>query len=231
MPVPESFVSSLAAMPIFAGLERTTLELIAQGMRVRRFRRGEVIFHIGDPGDALFVVMTGQVKIVLPGETGDEVILTTLGPGEVFGELALLDGAARSASAVALVATQTVVLQREAFRALLDRSPSIRDSLLASLAAEIRRLTDQVEELHVLDVPGRLAACLVRLAAGRGADPDGSVVLPAGLTQGDIAAMVGCTRQSVNKQLGRFALDGLVRVDPNHIVVLDLERLRTAIRR
>ncbi len=95
-------LASLAAIPFFGGLEPAALERLAAAMRARRFRRGEVIFHIGDPGDALFVIVSGEVKISLPSETGDEAILATLRPGDVFGELALLDGAPRSASASAL---------------------------------------------------------------------------------------------------------------------------------
>ena len=92
-------VASLARIPFFAGLETAALERVAAGMRTRRFRRGEVIFHAGDPGDALFIIVSGEVKIAVPSETGDEAILATLGAGDVFGELALLDGAPRSATA------------------------------------------------------------------------------------------------------------------------------------
>ena len=106
-------VASLARIPFFAGLDDDALERVASGTRTRRFRRGEVIFHAGDPGDALFIIVSGEVKIALPSETGDEAILATLRPGDVFGELALLDGAARSATASALAATEAVVLPRE----------------------------------------------------------------------------------------------------------------------
>ena len=157
-------IASLAAIPFFGGLEPDALDRLAAGMRSRRFRRGEVIFHIGDPGDALFVIVSGEVKISLPSETGDEAILATLRPGDVFGELALLDGAPRSASASALTPTETVVLPRERFRELIATETGVRDALLASIAGELRRLTTHVEELHFLDITGRLAARLVRLA-------------------------------------------------------------------
>src|SRR6185295_17969555 len=136
--------------------------------RSRRFRRGEVIFHLGDPGDALFVIVSGEVKITLPAETGDEAILATLRPGDVFGELALLDGAPRSASASALTPTEAVVLPRDRFRELIATETGFRDALLTSIAGELRRLTTHVEELHFLDITGRLAARLVRLAQESG---------------------------------------------------------------
>ncbi len=225
-------LASLAAIPFFAGLNPESLERVAAGMRSRRFRRGEVIFHLGDPGDALFVLMSGDVKISLPSETGDEAILATLRPGDVFGELALLDGAPRSASATALTATETVVLPRDRFRELIATEAGVRDALLASIAGELRRLTTHVEELHFLDMTGRLAARLVRLAQEGGVPaPDGTVRLRANLTQADLAAMVGCTRQSVNKLLGQFTDDGLVRMDRDGIAILDMGGLLAASRR
>jgi CRP-like cAMP-binding protein len=221
-------VASLARIPFFAGLDSDALERVAAGTRTRRFRRGEVIFHAGDPGDALFVIVSGEVKISVPSESGEEAILTTLHEGDVFGELALLDGAPRSASAAALVATETVVLPRERFRELVATEPAIRDALLASLAGELRRLTTHVEELHFLDMTGRLAR-LVRLAGESGSpDPDGTIHLRASLTQAELASMVGCTRQSVNKLLGQFSDAGLVRLDREGIAVTDLPGLVTA---
>jgi CRP/FNR family cyclic AMP-dependent transcriptional regulator len=225
-------LDSLAAIPFFGGLEPAALERLAATMRSRRFKRGEVLFHIGDPGDALFVIVSGEVKISLPSDTGEEAILATLGPGEVFGELALLDGSPRSASASALVATETVVLPRERFRELIATEAGVRDALLASIAGELRRLTTHVEELHFLDITGRLAARLVRLAnEGGTALPDGGIRLRTNLTQGDLAAMVGCTRQSVNKLLGQFTDDGLVRQDREGIVVIDMAGLASAAHR
>jgi CRP/FNR family cyclic AMP-dependent transcriptional regulator len=225
-------LASLAAIPFFGGLDPVALERLAGTMRARRFRRGEVIFHIGDPGDALFVIVSGEVKISLPSETGDEAILATLRPGDVFGELALLDGAPRSASAAALTPTETVILPRDRFRELIATETGVRDALLASIAGELRRLTTHVEELHFLDITGRLAARLVRLAQEGGtANPDGSIRLRTNLTQADLAAMVGCTRQSVNKLLGQFMDDRLVRLERDAIVVTDLDGLMAASRR
>jgi CRP/FNR family transcriptional regulator/CRP/FNR family cyclic AMP-dependent transcriptional regulator len=229
-----AFEESLARIPFFAGLDESDIERVAAGTRTRRFRRGEVIFHAGDPGDALFIIVSGEVKISLPSDEGDEAILATLHEGDVFGELALLDGAPRSATASALVATEAVVLPRDRFRELIATVPAVRDVLLSSLAGELRRLTTHVEELHFLDMTGRLAAKLVRLAREAGAGPSGQggpYRLRATLTQAELASMVGCTRQSVNKLLGQFSDDGLVRVDRDGIYVLDLDGLVAASRR
>jgi CRP/FNR family cyclic AMP-dependent transcriptional regulator len=228
-------IEALERVQLFAGLDRGTLERLATGLRTRRFRRNEVLFHQGDPGDSLFIVTAGAVKIVLPSEEGDEAILATVRPGAFFGELALLDGAPRSATAVAMEPTETLVLPRDRFRQLIDTEPATRDALLAALAGELRRLTDHVEELHFLDMTGRMAARLLRLAQGAGAAgaaaADGTIRLDGSYTQGDLASMIGATRQSVNKLLGQFVDDGLIRVDPDAIVIVDLPGLERTARR
>jgi CRP-like cAMP-binding protein len=226
-----SVVSALTAMPFFAGLDSAALDRLASGTRTRRFRRGEVVFHVGDPGDALFVISSGAVKITLPSENGEEAILATLQPGDVFGELALLDSAPRSATAVALEPTETMVLQRDRFRQLLATEPTIRDAVLANMAAEVRRLTTHVEDLHFLDVTGRLAKCLLRLAGEGRPDGAGGIRLRSALSQSELAAMVGCTRQSANRVIGQFTDDGLIRLERDSIVVIDLPGLERATRR
>jgi CRP-like cAMP-binding protein len=228
-----SMEDALAAVPLFGGLDAEGLANLVRGMRVRRFRRGETVFHVGDPGDALFIVMSGAIKITLPADSGDEAILATLRPGDFFGELALLDGAPRSATAIAIDATETYILPRDRFRELIAIEPVMRDTVLATMAAEVRRLTHHVEELHFLDITGRLASRLARMSNEAGASrlPDGAVRLPGPLTQGDLAAMIGCTRQSVNKLLGMFTDDGLIRLERDRIVVLDLDGLLRAAHR
>ncbi len=231
MTVPDSLVVALRGIPFFAGLDAAALDRVAAGTRLRRFRRGETIFHAGDPGDALYVIVSGGVKITLPSETGEEAILATLRPGEVFGELSLLDGAPRSATAAALEPTETVILQRDTFRQLLATEPTIRDHLLVALATELRRLTTHVEDLHFLDVTGRLAKVLLRLVEEGGVrGSDGHVRLRP-LSQSDLAAMVGCTRQSVNRVIGQFTDDRLIRLERDGIVIADLAGLTRAARR
>jgi CRP/FNR family transcriptional regulator, cyclic AMP receptor protein len=224
---------ALTAVPLFRGLDEDGLETLMRSMRIRRFRRGETIFHVGDPGDALFIVVSGSIKITLPADTGDEAILATLRPGDFFGELALLDGAPRSATAIAIEPTETYILPRERFKDLVASDPVMREAVLATLAAEVRRLTHHVEELHFLDITGRLASRLARMTGEAGAArlDDGAIRLPGPLTQGDLAAMIGCTRQSVNKLLGMFTDDGLIRLERDRIVVLDLDGLLRAAHR
>ena len=229
---PGALRAVLESVPLFRDLPDADLGVLAASLRTRRYRRGEVIFHQGDPGDALHIILAGRVKISSPSDTGVEAILTTLRPGEFFGSLALLDGAPRSASATAVEPAETLILPRERFRQLLNDHPAIRDHVLAELARELRRLTFHVEELHFLDIAGRLAARLVRMVEEQGSVPgSGEIRLEGPITQGELAAMVGSTRQSVNKLLGYLTDDGLIRQERDTIVVLDLAGLQRAARR
>jgi CRP/FNR family transcriptional regulator, cyclic AMP receptor protein len=217
-------IESLRRCALFDDFDDAALEVVALPLRRRRFRKNEVIFHQGDPGDALHIVAAGAVKIVLPSAEGEEAIIATLRPGDFFGELALLDGAPRSATAVALESCETMALPRAAFHAVLDRDPGLRDALLAGLAHELRRLTSHVEELHFLDLAGRLAMRLVRLA--READKDSREVrLDWPYTQSDLASMIGGTRQSVNKLLSGLVDDGLVVIERDVLVITDVDQL------
>jgi len=220
-------VEQLRNSPLFAHASERSLADVAGHLHRCRFRRGEIIFHQGDPGDTLHLVRSGAVKIVLPSPEGEEAIIATLRRGDAFGELALLDDEPRSAMAVALEPCETWTLGRDRFRGLLDRDPGLRDALLASLARELRRLTGQVEELHFMDLAGRLATRLARLA--REAAPGSREVrLDWPYTQSDLAAMIGGTRQSVNKLLSGFVERGLLVIEPDSLLIPDVEALEQA---
>lgn len=218
-------VKSLQACALFAHVEEAGLRALASAMVRRRFRRNEVIFHQGDPGDSLHVVVTGAVKIVLPSPEGEEAIIATLRPGDFFGELALLDGAPHSATATAVDPVETLSLARAPFHQLLDEDRGLRIALLSGLAAELRRLTGHVEELHFLDLDGRLAMRLVRLARDRNPTLEGEARLDWPFTQSELAAMIGGTRQSVNKLLSRLVEDGLLVIEHDTLVIKDLHAL------
>jgi CRP/FNR family transcriptional regulator, cyclic AMP receptor protein len=218
-------IESLRRCVLFAHVDDEVLRGLAGQMRRRRFRRGEVIFHQDDIGDSLQVVVSGVVKIVLPSQEGDEAIIASLHAGDFFGELALLDGGPRSTTATALERTETLSLGREAFLQLLADDPAVVRALLRALADELRRLTGHVGELHFLDLAGRLATRLARLAREANPDAAGRVELDWPFTQTDLAAMIGGTRQSVNKLLSGLVDDGLVVIDRDTLVIADLSAL------
>jgi CRP-like cAMP-binding protein len=222
---------ALRASGLFGTADEAAIDALIRVLRIRRFRRGETIFHQGDPGDALFVLASGSVKVVLPSDEGAEpAIVAILGRGEFFGELAILDGAPHSATIVAVEATETLILHRDAFLELIDADAGLRRALLASLATEIRRLTGHVEDLHFLDLPGRLASRIVRLAASAGATT-GEARIGWPYTQSELAGMIGGSRQSVNRLLADLTDQGLVRLERDHLVVVDVERLARTVER
>ena len=221
----EFAVDSLRRCALYAHVGHDGLRTLAGLMVVRRFRRNEVIFHQGDPGNALHVVTDGAVKIVLPSPEGDEAIIATMRRGDFFGELALLDGAPHSASATAVEPTETLALPRAVFLELLEQDGGLRMALLTGLTAELRRLTGHVEELHFLDLAGRLAMRLVRLARADAPSSQTDVRLDWPYTQSDLASMIGGTRQSVNRLLSELVEDGLLRIESDSLVITDLDAL------
>lgn len=219
----------LSHSPLFSQLTPAELEKVAALLRPRRYRAGEPVFREGDPGTALYVIETGEVKILLGGSDGKEVVLSLLGPGEFFGELALLDGEPRSADAVATVPTEMLVLAREDFLRFLREVPTVSVNMLAALSRRFRRTDRLVHDAAFSDVRTRVTRLLIELAETRGKPGPGGVTIGARLTQGDLASMVGATRESINKCLRSYAAQGLLRHERGRLVLLNVERLRAQI--
>jgi CRP-like cAMP-binding protein len=185
---------------------------------------GQIICHQGDPGDHLYAVIQGLVKIVFISGRGDEMVLNVMGSEEIFGELALLDGSPRSASVVALKSTCVFTLPRARLLELMSNNPGLADEFLKLIGGRIRKLTEQAGDLAFLDLGGRLAKLLLQLSARR--DNVQGVVLDRGLTQSDLAAMIGSSRPAVNRALQSFAARGLIAIQGRTIVLRDLDGLR-----
>lgn len=197
--------------------------LLAAAVR-RRYRRGEVVFHEGDPGDTLHLVAKGHLVVRMTTPLGDVVTLLVLGPGDFFGELALVSpGAVRNATVAALDAVQTVTLHRNQFDELRQRRPSIDRFLVAALAAEVRRLSAALVEALFVPVEKRVLRRLADLVRLYGDGDDGPVLIP--LTQEDLAGLAGTTRPSVNKVLRTAEEAGLVHLSRGRVEILDRIRL------
>ena len=225
-------IEALRRCELFAKVDDEILALCASTLRIRRYRKNETIFHQGDPGDSLYIIESGSVKIVLPSPEGEEgAIIATLSRGDFFGELALLDGAPHSATAVAIEPTEALVLRRDRFDELVETEPALRRALFSGLVMELRRLTGHVEELHFLDLPGRLASRIVRLARESQPDATTNVRLDWPFTQSDLAAMIGGTRQTVNRLLADMTAQDLVRLERDALIIPDLDRLARAAER
>jgi CRP-like cAMP-binding protein len=221
----QTAIHALRGCPLFAPCPEGVLADVGRRLRHRHFRRNEVIFHQGDPGDALHVITSGAVKILLPSPEGEEAIIATLKEGDFFGELALLDGQPRSATATAVEQTETLSLPRDVFRELVEKHPELRDALFAALATLLRRITKHVEELHFLDLAGRLAARIAQLARQAQPGVTRQIELDWPYTQSDLAAMIGGTRQSVNRLLADLIDDGILRLEHERLVITDLDIL------
>jgi CRP/FNR family transcriptional regulator/CRP/FNR family cyclic AMP-dependent transcriptional regulator len=222
-------LASLRQITLFASLTDQALSNLAARVRLRTYRRGEVLFHKDDPGTSLFLVKAGRVKISVFSSEGKEAVFTVHGPGDVFGELALLDGAPRSATATALEPSRLLTVDRAAFVAFLREQPDASLILLGDLAARVRRLSSQVEDLMFLDIPGRLARTLLRLGEQYGRVTPRGVEIDLQITQTELGGMVGATRVSVNRLLHWFAERGLIAMDERRIVLIRPEALQARI--
>jgi CRP-like cAMP-binding protein len=212
----------LALVGLFADLTTAELVGLASLMRPRPYAKDEVIYLRGDPGTAFYVIASGKVKIALTSPDGKELILRRLGPGGFHGELALLDDEPRSADAVATEASVLLVLQRDAFRQFLSEHPDLATKLLGTVSQYLRRNAELIQDATFLDVPARLARILLELATEPGAAdlPPPGAIIPDRMKQGELAALVGATRESINKWLGSFEKQGLISYDKGQITLL-----------
>jgi len=208
----------LAGHALFAGLgPRVLEELLAQAV-TRELGQGEVLFRAGEPGGQLFAVLDGRVRIYVAGAGGAEITLNLLGPGEVFGEIAMLDGAERTASAAALEPGRLLQLRRESVLAAMRRHPELAERIVLLLCRRLRWTSEQVEDSAFLPLAARLAKRLLSLTA------DGADRLR--LSQRDLAALVGASREAVNKLLAQWRLDGAIRQRRQELTVVDAEALQ-----
>ena len=215
----------LARVPLFAGFSSREVGALASLTRSRRYPKGSIIFHQGDPGTTLYVIEAGEVKLAVTSDRGKEVTLALLGQGAFFGELSLLDGGPRSANAIARVDCKLGTLDREPLLRFLAEHPRACSSLLFVMARRLRRTTDQLQDAVFFDIPDRLAKVLLRFTDTKNQSPDGVLGAPK-LNQEELAKLVGGTRESVNKCLRAFSRQGLIRCRRGMVAVLEPEELR-----
>lgn len=219
-------VETLRRVPFFAILPDEELAGLAERMRPRQYRAGHIIFHQDDPGTTLHIISSGVVKLVLASQEGREVTVGILGAGEFFGDLSLLDGGPRSASAVALEATETLTLDREPFVAIIARHPEVASALLTTLGNRLRRTDALIQDILFLDLPGRIAKQLLALADERGVQTGQGTRIDLRLSQTELASIVGTTRESVNRCLNAFADRGYLNIDRDAITIRDRNGLQ-----
>lgn len=215
----------LASAPLFAALDADSADTLERVLTSRTVSRGHVVFREGDPGDRLFIVLEGKVKITRASSDGRENLIAVLGAGEMFGELSLFDPGPRTASVSAVTDATLASLDHDDLRPLLLERPGVGVELLRALAQRLRRTNDAMADLVFTDVPGRVAKALLDLAAKFGVvETDGTRVRH-DLTQEELAQLVGASRETVNKALSEFAHRGWIRIEGRSVLLLDSERL------
>jgi CRP/FNR family transcriptional regulator, cyclic AMP receptor protein len=212
----------LRGHPLFRQLPPAVLERLGSYMKRRSLPRGATIFAKGDPGIGLMGVLKGAVKISVPSADGRDIVLNIIHEGDIFGEIALLDGHPRTADATAMTDCELVVIERREFLPFLHSEPDLTTQIIEILCARLRRTTEQVQDVTFLNLPARLAKAVLRLASeAESATPPRKV----SITQLEISQIIGRSRESTNKQLRVWAKNGWIRLERGAITVVQPNKL------
>ncbi|HVV29804.1 MAG TPA: Crp/Fnr family transcriptional regulator [Mycobacteriales bacterium] len=216
----------IASFPLLTTLSEDDGAALAVQLVPLAASRGERIFTEGDTGDAVYLVLNGKIKISREAGDGRENLLMVMGPGDMFGELSLFDPGPRTATASAVVDTQMASLTHAGLQSWIEERPGGAMVVLQVLARRLRNTNDALSDLVFTDVPGRVAKALLGMAEKFGQPrDDGALTLQHGLTQEELAQLVGASRETVNKALADFATRGWLRLESRGVVILDQDRL------
>ena len=219
------YAAILSRNQLLNQLESHEMEELLTLANVERFEAQGVIFNKGDPGDRLYAILSGQVGINTVSRDGKEIFLNILDAGEVFGEIAMLDGKERTAGAVAMKQTELMKIGRSDFLPFLERHPQLCIRLMAVLCERLRWTSDIIEDTIFLDIPRRLAKRLLTLVDRHGESVSGGVKIQIKLSQEDLAHMLGATRESINKGIRALHQSGAISYEGGYMVVRDMGQL------
>jgi CRP/FNR family transcriptional regulator, cyclic AMP receptor protein len=212
----------LSTHPFFQGLAAELIEQVSSHAITRMVKGGTVIYTKGDPGNSLFAVVAGTVRISVPSMEGKDTVFNLLNEGEIFGEIALLDGRPRSAEVTAVTDCELMMINRRDFVPLMHSHPEIAFKLIDILCEKLRKTSEQVEDVMFLDLPARLAKILLKLAQTADHSAQGRKI---SMTQREIGQIIGMSRESTNKQLRNWEQRGWVRLERGTIDVMALDEL------
>jgi len=215
----EARCKALAQGSLFASARSERLEELGAAAHSQKLAKGEELFHKGDEGSQIYAVVSGRLKALTTSREGDDVVFSILGPGEVFGEIALLRGTRRTATVTALEACELLVIHRREFLDFLRREPDVAIGMLGVLAGRIERLSEWVEDTLFLNLPLRLAKKLMILGERYGEETPAGLRIDLKLSQEEWGDLVGTTRESINKQLRAWTDEGILSVDRGYIVI------------
>ena len=216
----------LRRAPLFASLDDEAFAALTKEITEVDLSRGATLFYEGDPGDQLYFIVSGKMKLGRTASDGRENLVAVMGPGEIFGEMALFDPSPRSTSATAVSETRLDGLKHENLRKVIQHSPEVSAQLLQALARRLRRTNENLADLVFSDVPGRVAKALLDLADRFGRPATDGILVAHELTQEELAQLVGASRETVNKALAEFVQRGWIRLEARAVVILDLQRLK-----
>ncbi|HEX6077164.1 MAG TPA: Crp/Fnr family transcriptional regulator [Micromonosporaceae bacterium] len=215
----------LARCGLFQGVDPEAAESLTKELEYFEVRKGDVVFTEGEPGDSLYIVISGKIKVGRRAADGRQNLIAVMGPSDMVGELSLFDPGPRTATATAITDSRVARLRKSALRPWLTNRPEIAEQLLRVLARRLRRTNDALADLIFTDVPGRVAKSLLQMASRFGTRDGGVLRVTHDLTQEELAQLVGASRETVNKALADFASRGWLRLDGKSVIILDPERL------
>ena len=217
----------LRRSPLFSSLGDNEADAILARANVGRYAAGQEIFAKGDPGDSMMAILRGRVQISTPSPDGRQIVLMIMHDGDVFGEIALLDGKERTADAIALSDSELLIVPRGPFLELLEHRPDIAAGLLTVLCDRLRRNSERVEDLAFLDLETRIAKTLLRLASEAGAEGKASPSfrIAVKVSQRALGELVGGSREAVNKVLHKWKSSGIIEIERGSILICDRDRL------
>ena len=209
----------LRSVPLFRGMPTQMHFELSNRLRQVKYNPNTNIFHEGDDGSMLYIILTGAVKVFVPALDGREVVLAVLRSSDLLGEMSLLDDDPRSASATTLQETEMLSLSRHDFQTVLDRYPEAQRAIIDVLVARLRSTNQSIQDAYLLDVPGRLARRLLTIAAEHGKQEEDGVDIGLKVSQQELANMIGASRVAVNKQLQSWRKDGIVDVNRQRVTI------------
>jgi len=224
--MPETTDDFLKYVPIFSELSDSTLEQISKLGMKKKFLKDSIILFEHETGSALFVIVSGKVKVSRVSEDGKEVILTILGDSDFFGEMAILDGLTRSANVTAMEDSELFIIQRKDFLELLQIHPEVSIALLLELTQRLRAADMKIKSLSLKDAEGKVATVILQLADDLGKIKQGTVEIEKLPFQQDLANMAGTSRETISRTLHSFAKKGLVELDGSKLRILNYEKFK-----
>jgi CRP/FNR family transcriptional regulator/CRP/FNR family cyclic AMP-dependent transcriptional regulator len=224
------YADFLKKVPLFAELSDEDLAQLASAVREHHYRKNATIVHVDDPGNAMFIIKSGLVKVTIEDEAGREMILRMLYSTDFFGEMALIDGLPRSATVTAQEASDVLIIYREHFVGIIENSPKILLNMAAVLSRRLRATDELIRSLAFFDVYGKVARVLLTLATEKGRDTEHGTVIDLRLTQQELAELAGMSRETMTRTLRAFQQAGVVRIDSGVITILSVDMLRREVK-